>query len=209
LENTLTVAQLGRREQKKLAVRERICLETAGLIERHGIDGTTIDAICDCAEIAKKTFYNYYSAKHDLLNDICKNTLLNRTETLVNEALASSNVLAEQLDHIIHVMIQRNRDAGRLERELIDYMVSNLSEHRSQGAGQLTFMNNCFLRLYTCGQAQLKPSLTPAFCAEITVGMINAITLNWLHNDNHDTEQKFAMLLSYIKDSMIAETSGN
>ena len=201
----MPVATLGRRERKKQLVRDRIWEETILLIEREGVEGTTIDAICDCVDIARKTFYNYYSSKHDLLIDICQIQLLNRTDDLVSEALAAGGELSSQLDTIFTVFAERNRSAGKLDRELIDYMVGNLSDNRSEGGGQLTFMNECFLRLFRAGKNQLKPELTPVFCAEMTVGMTNAITLNWLHNERYDTENKFLELLVFIKASMLQD----
>jgi len=202
----VSVATLGRRERKKQLVRDRIWEETIELIERGGVESTTIDAICEAVDIAKKTFYNYYSSKHDLLIDICQIQLLDLTDSLVSEALADSDRLAIQLDTIFTVFAERNRSASKLDRELIDYMVGNLSDNRSEGGGQLTFMNNCFLRLFAAGQGQLKPGLTPVFCAEMTVGMTNAITLNWLHNPQYDTENNFLLLLRFIKDSMLQNT---
>ena len=193
----------GRRERKKLALRDKLCQETLQLIERHGIDGTTIDAICDCADIAKKTFYNYYSSKHDLLIDICQSQLLNRSEVLIADAQASSPDMAAQLDYMLIVMSERNRHAGNLERELIDYLVGSLSSNLAAGARQLTFMNNCFTRFFKAGEEQLKPGLSPDFCAEMLVGMINAVTLNWLHDDQYDTHSRYRQLLNYVKDSML------
>jgi AcrR family transcriptional regulator len=201
----LSVVIQGRRERKKQLVRDRIWEETIGLIERDGVERTTIDAICEHVDIAKKTFYNYYSSKHDLLTDICQIQLLDRTDALIDEALTSSAQLSRQLDTIFTVFAERNRSAGKLDRELIDYMVGNLSDNRSEGGGQLTFMNECFLRLYQAGQSQLKPDLSPIFCAEMTVGMTNAITLNWLHDSQYNTESNFLMLLDYIKNSMLRE----
>lgn len=203
-ESSIAPAELlGHRERKKQAQRDRIGVETMQLIGRHGIDGTTIDAICDCSDISKKTFYNYYAAKHDLLLDICQSQLLNRTDSLITEAMARSSQLASQLDYILIVMSERNRQAGDMERELIDYMVGSLSSNLAEGAGQLSFMNGCFQRFFEQGKDQLKPGLTADFCAEMIVGMINAVTLNWLHNDQYDTHNKFQLLLQYTKDSML------
>ena len=195
----------GRRERKKQLLRDRIWAETIGLIKREGVERTTIDAICERVDIAKKTFYNYYSSKHDLLIDICQSELLDRTDELIDEALAGSDHLAEQLDTIFTGIAQRNRSAGMLDRELIDYMVGSLSDNRSDGGGQLTFMNECFLRLYLAGESQLKPGLTPEFCAEMTVGMSNAITLNWLHDKQYDTANNFLMLLAFVRNSMLRD----
>ena len=123
----MAVVELGRRERKKLAVRDSIREETLGLIHRHGVEGTTIDAICDCADIARKTFYNYYASKHELVMDICQNLLLERMSLTIDEALQTPRSLGEQLDHIFGVIAERNHAAGDLERELIEFMVSNLA----------------------------------------------------------------------------------
>ena len=117
--------------------------------------------------------------------------------------MAHSTELSDRLDFIFAVITQRNREVGNLEKGLIDYMVGNLSNNRSQGAGQLTFMNDCFIRLYTDNNDQIKAALSAEFCAEMTVGMINAVTLNWLHSDQYETEQRFMMLRDYVKSSMI------
>lgn len=202
-EAAATTELVGLRERKKLAQRDKICEETMLLIERHGIEGTTIDAICDCSDIAKKTFYNYYGSKHDLILDICQGRLLNRIEGLVAEAQQVSPDLALQLDYLFSVMVERNRIAGHLERELIDYMIGTLSSNLTVGAGQLTFMNDCFAQLFEAGRDQLNVHLTPDFCAEMIVGMTNALTLNWLHNDNYDAESRYQTLLQYVKSSML------
>jgi len=199
------VTQLGRRERKKKAVRENISEQTLRLIARYGVEGITIDAICDCVDIAKKTFYNYYASKHDLMVDICQSELLQRTDDLVSEAIATSGDLAEQLDYILGILATRNSTASKLERELIAYLVGSLSTNLSQGAGQLAFMNSYFYRLYSNSRSQLKPGITPEFCAEMTVGMANAITLNWLHDDNYNTQERFSQLRDFIVSSMLAE----
>ena len=205
----MTATELGRRERKKQLLRERIWEEAIALIKRDGVERATIDAICERVDIAKKTFYNYYNSKHDLLIDLCQSELLNRTDELIDEAMGGSDQMASQLDRIFTEFAKRNRSAQMLDRELIDYMVGSLSDNRSDGGGQLTFMNQCFLRLFQAGRSQIKPELTPAFCAEMTVGMSNAITLNWLHDKKYDTENNFLQLLIFIKSSMLQAEFSN
>jgi AcrR family transcriptional regulator len=205
----LTATELGRRERKKQLLRERIWEEAIALIKRDGVERATIDAICESVDIAKKTFYNYYNSKHDLLIDLCQSELLNRNDELIDEALGGSDQLASQLDRIFTEFAKRNQSAQKLDRELIDYMVGSLSDNRSEGGGQLTFMNQCFLRLFQAGHSQIRPELTPTFCAEMTVGMTNAITLNWLHDKKYDTENNFLQLLAFIKSSMLQADFSN
>ena len=205
----MTATELGRRERKKQLLRERIWVEAIALIKHEGVERATIDAICERVDIAKKTFYNYYNSKHDLLIDLCQSELLNRNDELIDEALRGSDQLASQLDRIFTEFAKRNQSAQKLDRELIDYMVGSLSDNRSEGGGQLTFMNQCFLRLFQAGHSQIRPELTPTFCAEMTVGMTNAITLNWLHDKKYDTENNFLQLLAFLKSSMLRADSSN
>ena len=55
----------------------------------------------------------------------------------------------------------------------------------------------------THSKEQLKAGLSPQFCAEMTVGMTNVITLNWLHDDHYDTSARFQSLQRFLKDSML------
>lgn len=200
----MPASQLGRRERKKKAVRDTIRKETLRLIGRHGVEGLTIDAICDCVDIAKKTFYNYYATKHDLMVELCQEELLQRTDQLIDEVLDSGKSLEQQLSHIVEVFINREQLAGGVERELIAYSVGTMSANISQGASQLAFINSSFLRLYERNSKDLKPGLSPVFCAEMTVGMFNAITLNWVHDEDYDSETRYRELLAFIKSSMLA-----
>lgn len=199
----MPVAQLGRRERKKKAVRDSICNETIKLIERHGVEGVTIDAICDCVDIAKKTFYNYYASKHELLLDLCQMVLLQGTEAMMLEVMHSGKSTGDQMAEIIAVIAKRDQDAGGLERELIAYSVNAMSVNLQQGAGQLAYINRMFLAFFQHNRDALKPELTPEFCAEMTVGMLNAVTLNWLHNKDYDSTSRYGMLLSYLQNSML------
>jgi AcrR family transcriptional regulator len=200
----LTVVVLGRRERKKQVVRDSIRDETLGLVRRHGVEGTTIDAICDCVDIAKKTFYNYYSSKHDLLIDICQSLLMDRMEATITEALESDRDLAGQLDHIFEVVGQRSSAAGDLEKQLIEFMVGNLAVNPQEGAGQLTLMNEYYRRLFDRHRMELRSGLSPEFCAEMTVGMSNAVTLNWLHQHEYDAESRYRQLSEFLKASMLS-----
>lgn len=201
----MAVVELGRRERKKQAVRDRILEETLRLVARHGVEGTTIDAICDCADIAKKTFYNYYASKHDLLLDICQSLLMERMEATIVDAMEVERDLGMQLDHIFDEIAERNQSAGSLEKGLIEFMVSNLAANPSESAGQLTMMNEYYCRLFQHYRDDLRPGLSPEFCAEMTVGMSNAVTLNWLHQDAYDAGSRYRQLSNYLKQSMLRE----
>lgn len=55
------------RDIQKEQIRATLLKVGAELIEKHGLDGTTIEAITAKAGVAKGTFYNYFKTKHDLV----------------------------------------------------------------------------------------------------------------------------------------------
>ncbi|MGI9276405.1 MAG: TetR/AcrR family transcriptional regulator [Endozoicomonas sp.] len=197
---------LGRRERKKQAVRERIHEETIRLIEQVGIDSVTIDLVCEQADIARKTFYNYYSSRQELLIEICQSRLLFHTEMVINAAMAESNSLEEQLTLVFSWFKNNFATANQLQRDLIVFMISNFSTNRSQTEGQLLFMNNCFLKLYEQHNDRLLAGLSPQFCAEITVGLINGISMNWLSDQNYDITGRMDQIVEYLMGSLVKDT---
>lgn len=56
---------VSRRERKKLATRRALHVAAMELTEQLGLAAVTIDAITDRADVAPRTFFNYYSCKED------------------------------------------------------------------------------------------------------------------------------------------------
>ena len=54
---------LGLRERKKRKARTAIEKAALELVLEHGYDGTTVEDICERAEVSKKTFFNYFPSK--------------------------------------------------------------------------------------------------------------------------------------------------
>jgi TetR/AcrR family transcriptional regulator, cholesterol catabolism regulator len=60
---------LGRRERKRLATRDRIFECAVALFASRGYDGTTMEEIGECADVARATVFNYFSRKEDLVDE--------------------------------------------------------------------------------------------------------------------------------------------
>ena len=136
----------GRRERKKIALRAAIKTHCAELIEAQGVEGATVEAICDAVDISKKTFYNYFASKDALIVELCQSHLLADIGANIETVTTTGGSCAEQLDLIFSGMFggqlaveldlifsgmfDGQLAASRFDLALIDYLVSNFASNR-------------------------------------------------------------------------------
>src|SRR5229473_3043033 len=58
-----TGLEVSRRERKKEETKERIVEAALALFRKQGVEATTVEEVCDKADIAKGTFFNYFPRK--------------------------------------------------------------------------------------------------------------------------------------------------
>ena len=57
----------GRRERKKAATRAALASAALLLCSEHGLDQVTIEQIADAADVAPRTFFNYFTSKEEAI----------------------------------------------------------------------------------------------------------------------------------------------
>ncbi len=62
--------ELTRRERKKEETKQRILKAAFDLFRKRGVDETTVDEICDKADVAKGTFFNYFPRKEAVFGSL-------------------------------------------------------------------------------------------------------------------------------------------
>ena len=61
--------ETSRRERKKQATRQALHEAAFVLVEEHGLASVTVEAIADRADVATRTFFNYFPSKEDAVLD--------------------------------------------------------------------------------------------------------------------------------------------
>jgi AcrR family transcriptional regulator len=94
----------GRREQKKAATRRAIADAALRLALEHGVDGLTVDQIAAEADVAPRTFFNYFASRDDAILDVDPEATTRLVEALATRPADEPPIVAlrraalEQLD---------------------------------------------------------------------------------------------------------------
>lgn len=191
---------LSRRERRKQEVRGRITEAAIGLFTEQGCELTTVEDICDIADVARKTFYNYFASKLHLIKELSDSLLFGETENLLELSMEKCATVPEQLAFFFDAMAVNMEKFERLERVLINQTMADLSMDDGTSGQQLAMLNQAFARIFVEGRrrGELGAVYSPEFLAEIAVGAMNAIILNWLHDEHYPITQRARELGQYL-----------
>ena len=143
-------AALSRRERKKLEVRGRILEAAVTLFDADGFHATTVAEICDGADVAHKTFFNYFPSKQHLLREIAEQALENLLG-LIDEVRQGGGTASERLQSFF-VRIAENIEQGPMHRELLTEMI-HIAHEPKTGSEQARLLQAAFGSLIRDGRA--------------------------------------------------------
>ncbi|MGB8389499.1 helix-turn-helix domain-containing protein [Mycobacterium sp.] len=63
---------MNRTERRKREVRERILTAAFDLFLRQGVSATTIEEICERADVANRTFFNHFATRQDMIRALAQ-----------------------------------------------------------------------------------------------------------------------------------------
>jgi AcrR family transcriptional regulator len=117
-----TELEVSRRERKKEETKERILKAAFDLFRRRGVEATTVEEICEKADVAKGTFFNYFPRKEAVFGYLSE-TWVADAERKVGEVLAKGgHIWARMRDVFIEFASFYEED-----RELSKHMAAEWS----------------------------------------------------------------------------------
>ncbi len=182
---------LGRREKRKLEIRERIEQAAYSLFKQHGIDDVSIEQICSVADVARRTFYGHYPNKQALLQSLSHSRVWFTADDMMATLMEQHSDTASRVDAMISYMEENLANYGDIDRALILIAPGSLDEenHLREVSDSL---RDYLAELFRQGQASGDTStrFSAELLADTVIGTTNTLIVNWAVNPDYPITAK-------------------
>jgi AcrR family transcriptional regulator len=194
----LYAAGMNRVDRRKQELRERILTAAYELFLDQGVSTTTIEDICERADVANRTFFNHFATRQEMLQALADRRLTALHEVVFDGSSDATPVhLIKLFDTIAAEMVQ----LGDNYRAVVGAMVSATGYGIPRGSS----LHSTFFELVKTGVAagDVATAHDPLILADIIVGTLSGAIINWatdhtysLTSNMHDLADALADLLS-------------
>ena len=174
-------APIGRREKRKIEIRGRIEEAAYLLFKTQGIEDTSIEQICEEADVARRTFYGYFPNKHALLGGLGVSRLYSQSEPMLHQLMSNFSTTKARLEAMIDYIESNFAGYEDVDRHLIllapTTLANNTEQQREIGNSAIA----SFTRLILAGQesGDARTEFSPEILASMIVGTLNTLTTSW------------------------------
>ncbi len=197
-------AERSRRERRKREVRERIVAAAIASFDEKGFSHTTVAEICARADVAHKTFFNYFATKQQVLRDVAR-VELDALLALIEEAGRSGRSIGERLETFFRLLADRIETAGPMRRELVTELVHVGHEAGTQ-SDQARTLQAAFARLLREDRParDAKRGQRVATQTEIVAGTFYALMFNWANFERYPFRRQALAAARVLADAVTA-----
>lgn len=164
---------MNRLQRRKREVREKILAAAFELFLRQGVATTTIEQICEHADIANRTFFNHFATRQDMVRALAERRLVNLHDVVFDRDQAIPVRLVGVFDEIAATLVR----SGDTYREMIGEMLATSGYGIERGSN----LHDTFVELVKEGVARGEVSARhdAETLADIIVGALSGGILNW------------------------------
>jgi len=200
---------LGRRERRKLEVRDKIYAAAHELFAKQGFDATTVDEIARIADVAPATFFNHFQSKQALLG-LMTGEVFETLHAMTAQHLDGPGSSIVKLGAFVAAAadgISQNRGIAR--DVLLEVLRSDATPDGPHPYLERLF--EPFVRLIEEGQraGEIRDDYDAAFLAQMAFGMMNSAITNWLANPDYPVERGLAEAAEFSLNTLRPQTSRN
>jgi len=176
-------AEPGRREKRKLEIRERIEQAAYDLFKDQGIDDVSIEQICEAADVARRTFYGHYPNKAALLQALSASRVWFTADNMMQRVMSKPSGTIARVDAMLDYMEENLANYSDVDRALILNVPGNLDSdnHLRQVSDSLRdYLAGIFQEGQVAGDTTT--AFSPELLADMVMGTANTIVVNWAIN---------------------------
>jgi AcrR family transcriptional regulator len=165
---------VNRTERRKRELKENILAAAFDLFLAQGVAATTIEDICERADVANRTFFNHFATRQDMIRALAERRLVNLHDVVFDRADEAIPVrLVGVFDDIGAALAK----SGDTYRELIGEMLATSGYGFQRGSN----LHDTFAELVKEGVARGEVSARHGAetLADIIVGALSGGIVNW------------------------------
>jgi AcrR family transcriptional regulator len=170
-------------ERRKQEVREKILAAAFDLFLRQGVAATTLEEICEEADVANRTFFNHFATRQDMVRALAERRLVNLHDVVLDRA---DKPIPERLIVVFDEIGSTLAKSGDTYREMIGQMLATSGYGIQRGSN----LHDTFVELVKTGvsRGEVSPRHDAETLADIIVGALSGGILNWTVDRTYSLE---------------------
>lgn len=174
-----------RRERRREEIHDRLLDAAVTLFERKGFEATTVNEICDRADLAQKTFFNHFPTKQRVIREIAER-FLDQMSELVEEARLQPGSTSDRLTHLFDRAGEEAMRAGPRHKELLSE-VSRVAMADGSAPETKRQLHTSLHTLLEDGAraGELTDAHDVEFLVEMVAGAFSSVLLTWTGAENY------------------------
>jgi AcrR family transcriptional regulator len=191
---------MNRMGRRKMEVRDRILNAAFDLFLSQGVSATTIEEICERADVANRTFFNHFPTRQDMMRALAESRLLNLHDVVVDRSAEPVPArLVGLFDDIASALVK----SSDTYREVIAEMLASSGYAIQRGFA----LHATFLELVKDGVARGEVSVSHDVqtLADIIVGALTGGIVNWTVDKTYSLETGLHNLAVALSDLLTGD----
>jgi AcrR family transcriptional regulator len=190
----------GRRERRRREIHEQIIEAASRVFASKGFAGATALEIAEAADVAEKTFYNHFTTKQQLIEEMAQRGL-SVFQQLFSDLLGSTGSTVERLRRFFDGSAEEAERTREFSREVIVEMLRTL-EVPGQSVVYHDLLKNALRARFERGLAagDIAPERDLAFLTEITAAAYLGIVINWVTLPAYPLRERMAQLADMVEE---------
>ena len=185
-------------ERNKRYVRGRILTAAAELFDEQGVEATKIEAICEQADIALRTFFNHFPSKRDVVERLAIDATA-EVAARIRSVHADGRSTRERLALFFARSAEASRLGGPTHRELLGALISVHDNPEDLKAAR-----SCMIALVQEGadSGEVVRGHPAETLADIVLGTFYRIIIDWTNADGYPITEHLENASRFLCDAI-------